>query len=137
MTLFNIQLPNIPWLSRRRHCLLLVEDNAIDAALIRDAVQELGWELDIAGSAEMAEGFLHSRKYPVILVDMRLPGMPGWTLVAGIIQQYPESFVVAMPGEPADLAHMPRGIFCSFLIKPDIGQSYGPALRRLFRQAKL
>lgn len=137
MTLFNIQLPEWVWPCRNRKCLLLVEDSSADAALIQDAAQELGWSMDIAGSAEMAEGFLHSKKYPVILVDMRLPGIPGWTLVGRIIQNYTESFVVAMPGEPADLAHMPRGIFCSFLIKPDIGQSYGPALRRLFKQAKL
>jgi CheY-like chemotaxis protein len=137
MTLFNIQLPEWAWPLRRKKCLLLVEDNTADVALIQDAAQELGWLLDIAGSAEMADGYLHSRKYPVILVDMRLPGMQGWTLITGIIQSYPESFVVAMPGEPSDLSHMPRGIFCSFLIKPDMGQSYGPALRRLFKQAKL
>lgn len=108
-----------------------------DAALIQDAARECGWELDIANSAEMGEGFLHARRYPVVLVDMRLPGMPGWDLVSHIIQEYPDSFVVAMAGEPSDLANMPRGIFSSFIIKPDIGQSYAPALRRLFKQARL
>src|SRR5687767_7659134 len=138
MTLFNIQLPAWVWpVAKKPKCLLLVEDSASDVAQIQDEVRELGWNLDIAGSAEMANGYLHARKYPIILVDMRLPGMPGWTLVSIIVQKYPDSLVVAMPGEPSDLANMPRGIFCSVLIKPAVGHGYGPALRRLFQQVRL
>lgn len=137
MTLFNIQLPNWPWVAKRPKCLLLVEDNASDAFLIQAALKHLKWGCDIANSAEMAEGLLFSTLYQVALVDMRLPGKPGWTLLSEIIQMHPKVFTVAMAGEPSDLAHLPHGVFGSFIIKPDPGQTYEPALRRMFEQARL
>jgi DNA-binding response OmpR family regulator len=137
MNLINIESLIFRWPWTRRRCLLLVEDNSSDAQLFAMAASECGWKCAIATSAEMADGYLHSRKYPIVVVDMRLPGQPGWDFVAQIIEQYPEPFLVAMAGSAFDLSYMPTGIFSSFITKPGPGQTYGPALRRLFKQARV
>lgn len=138
MTLFSfpIHFPDLLW-PRKRKCLLLVEDSIGDRVFIEDAWTELGWDCDVANTAEMGEGFIHLKKYPLVLVDMRLPRKQGWEFLIESINLYPHSFYAALAGEPHDLADMPRGFSVYTITKPDEASKYVAMFKRLLKDARL
>lgn len=63
--------------SRPRPRLLVVEDDAVLAGMIRDILDDHDLELDLAGSVEAAERLLMKGRYDLLLLDISLPGENG------------------------------------------------------------
>jgi len=57
--------------------LLIVEDNADIARLIRFHVMDLGYEADIAGDGVSALEMFQQNSYQLVVLDLMLPGMDG------------------------------------------------------------
>lgn len=60
---------------------LVVEDEALLAQTLKQGLQQAGYTVDIAGSAEQAERHVEDENFDVALVDIGLPGADGLTLI--------------------------------------------------------
>lgn len=136
MTLFNLTLDFGQWWERiagkRPPVVLVVDDDALTVALIMQAAHVAGYSVEIAKTAEEAIGILHAngRRFVVALVDVRLPGMDGWTLRRELRAHWPHLPIVIMSGAPESFHEMPIGDRLSVMIKPS---NYGQFFQTLPR----
>ena len=61
--------------------ILIVEDDALVADGLKQGLQQLGYTVDVATSAEEAEAFVGSESFNLALVDIGLPGADGLTFI--------------------------------------------------------
>jgi DNA-binding NtrC family response regulator len=100
------------WLTGRkpmRCSILVIEDSAADAMILEHALRRLGYECEIANSAEVARGFISRSFYSFIFVDLRLPGLSGEALLRVLSDESPSAKLVIVCGEPADLRNVAEG----------------------------
>jgi CheY-like chemotaxis protein len=64
--------------------LLIVEDDTNSQKITKILLENSGITIDIAINAEQALEFLDNCTYPVIIIDLSLPGMSGWELLSRI-----------------------------------------------------
>src|SRR5437879_334122 len=65
-----------------RRCILLVEDHAEIRSLLELALTREGWDVVTARNGLDAVSALASRLPDVMLLDMEMPGMDGWGVLA-------------------------------------------------------
>jgi CheY-like chemotaxis protein len=63
--------------SRQQAPILVIEDDASNVALVSAVLQQLGYEVTAAGSAEEAWDLLATLRPALVLADVRLPGQDG------------------------------------------------------------
>ena len=68
-------------LSRVPMKLLVVEDDRMLAALVRRALTEQGYAVDLAADGEQAEALAFGNEYDAIILDLMLPGKSGLQLL--------------------------------------------------------
>jgi two-component system, OmpR family, response regulator len=61
--------------------LLVVEDDRMLAALVRRALTEQGYAVDLAADGEQAEALAFGNEYDAIILDLMLPGKSGLQLL--------------------------------------------------------
>jgi DNA-binding response OmpR family regulator len=66
--------------------LLLVEDDREIQAFLRQALNEAGYKVDLAGSAAAAERLAVDNRHDVLIVDLGLPDMDGIALILRLRQ---------------------------------------------------
>jgi two-component system OmpR family response regulator len=64
--------------------LLVVEDEPRMAALLRRGLQEEGFAVDVAASGEDGAWYAGEHGYDAIVLDVMLPGIDGFTVLAGL-----------------------------------------------------
>ncbi len=69
--------------------ILVVDDEAGVRGLIEKVLTQTGHSVDTSGNAEEAMDKLNSATYDVLFVDVRMPGMSGMELYAGILENAP------------------------------------------------
>lgn len=89
----TVPVPAVPGVGRR--LALVIEDNERAAELIRRQLEPEGFEIVLAANAKEGLEWLAKREPAVILLDILLPDMDGWDLLARLKQA----------GSPA--AHIP------------------------------
>ena len=72
--------------------ILLVDDEEEVQTLVGWVLRDLGYDVDLAGSGPEALGCLASARPDLVLLDLILPGAPGW-LVLGQLAEAPEHSV--------------------------------------------
>jgi DNA-binding NtrC family response regulator len=110
---------------------LIVEDNPADADLLQTKLRKAGWESEIVASGHAAAGLVKHVRYPIVFVDMRLPGMPGQALLRILSRDAPSTNIVIVCGEPSDLVDVPSGMFLSFIKKPAELEALEEMMKRL------
>lgn len=87
--------------------ILIVEDEAAIRRAMQRMLSRMGHEILLAANGEEAAQLLRSHTPDVILMDLRMPGMPGETLYHLIAGQYPKlkSRVIVMTGDPEAEEH--------------------------------
>jgi two-component system, cell cycle response regulator DivK len=63
-------------------CILVVEDNPVNMRLVRLILRTKGYNVDEAETGHDALAKLRANRPDLILLDMQLPGMDGFTLAA-------------------------------------------------------
>ena len=58
---------------------LIVEDDNLLASGLKEALRREGYGVDVVPSAELADAVLHSAEIDLIILDIGLPGMDGFT----------------------------------------------------------
>src|SRR5437660_12019503 len=80
--------------------ILLVDDNTIVRDMLVDLVQSLGYRADAAASGAEAIALFESHRYGVVLTDLVIHGMSGWTLLAAFGQRDAHPTVIIARGSP-------------------------------------
>lgn len=124
------------WVTRikpKRATVLIIEDYGDDAVVLERSLRRLGYDCEIAQSAEVAQGLLQNAFYSVIFVDMRLPGLSGEALLRVLSKGSPTAKLVVICGDPGDLRAVEPGEPIIF-IKKSVNTE---GLTKLFSMLKL
>lgn len=92
-----------------RGTVLVIEDDANDALILERALRKVGYECEIASSAEVARGVLLRSNFSIIFIDLRLPGMSGEAFLRVLSKESPTSRLIVVCGEPSDLRSVEEG----------------------------
>lgn len=104
----------------KRKQLLLIDDEAGHRMMVRVVLEDQGWVVQEAPSGEKALEILERSQFPVILLDMRLPGMSGLEVLKQMNQKGSSGVVVMLTayGSVGDAVEaMKMGAF-DYLTKP-------------------
>jgi DNA-binding NtrC family response regulator len=100
--------------------LLLVDDSKATLELISEGLEQKGYRVDCAASAEEAFNKASQKSYDIVITDLVMPGLGGMEVLAQFTARYPETTVILLTGyatiETAVEA-MKRGAF-DYLTKP-------------------
>ena len=77
---------------------LVVDDETAILAIMREALEMEGYTVATAASAEDALEILAGDSFPVIFLDLRLPGMDGVELCGNIRKDNPVAVIYAFTG---------------------------------------
>ncbi len=66
---------------------LIVEDNFVNARVLHGMLKMLGFSVEIAENGAMALEFVREQNFDLILMDLQMPVMDGFTAAQGIRQQ--------------------------------------------------
>ncbi len=99
---------------------LIVDDQSSIRKLIRHWLTLEGYQCTEAESTRQASEHLQSHEFPLVILDVRMPGGSGNVLLRRIAEKYPDTSVVMMTGQ--DDAHtaidaLTHGA-CAYLLKP-------------------
>lgn len=84
---------------------LVVEDEARVAAVLRDTLVDLGYTVKIAVNGAEALGLVSVYQPDAVLLDLAMPGMPGEVVLERLRQAHPHLPVVVVTGNlDADIA---------------------------------
>lgn len=79
--------------------ILIVEDNPANAQLIMDLLQLWGYAYKDVNTVSAAIESLASEHFDLLLLDMVLPGRPGYELIPKIKKLSPNICIVVMTGQ--------------------------------------
>lgn len=72
---------------------LIIDDNPGDQYLVQRLLMRLGIEVRAAGTAEDALQLAHQQRPDLVISDVLLPGIDGYTLVAKIRERYSDTYI--------------------------------------------
>lgn len=100
-------------------CVLLIDDDAVQLRVRETVLQQAGFQVCVATTAEGALALLRSQAVEVdaAVCDHVLPGMAGPELVQCLRQLHPELPVVVLTGLPG-VEHQYAGMRVAFRLKP-------------------
>ena len=78
--------------------ILIVDDEEIVRDTLGEYLQELGYEVDYAVDGTAGLKAVEANSYSLALVDIRLPGMDGLSLLRHIRSIHPEMPVIVLTG---------------------------------------
>jgi DNA-binding NtrC family response regulator len=118
--------------------ILLVDDDAQIRTSLSEALEDFGFRVDLADSAEAALSSVAEAKPQVVLSDIRMPGMDGIELLKLLRERAPDVDVVLMTAfddMPTVVSAMREGAF-DFLVKPVILDELEEVLKRALADQK-
>lgn len=80
--------------------ILYVEDSADDIRLLRAALGEEADRFVCCGDGESAWALFNPRRFPVVLVDLKLPNMTGVELIRRIRELSPDTIIHVVSSSP-------------------------------------
>jgi CheY-like chemotaxis protein len=105
--------------------LLLCDDAADQRTALARLLRERGYDVDEAADGSAALLVLRGsrRSYDLVLLDLQMPGMDGFDVLAWLGRNRPEVPVVLLSGLPPDeigegIARLPEGELPPLLLKP-------------------
>jgi DNA-binding NtrC family response regulator len=117
--------------------ILLVEDEIRLREMLLQGTKVMGFDATAVASAEQALRVLEQKPFPVIVVDLNLPGAGGMELLQSVRQRWPSTQAIILTGF-GDLQAAREAIHLDvvdFLTKPcalgDLEVAIGRAFRRL------
>ena len=76
--------------------ILVVDDEKSQLDILNDILSDAGYNVSIANSGERAVDLLTKNNFPIILTDLKMPGMDGIELLLKALQINPETQVILM-----------------------------------------
>lgn len=81
--------------------ILIVDDEEVVRHSYRRTLSRQGCEVDAVADGNDALKRMSEQPFDVVLLDLRMPGMDGLTVLKTIKQKWPESEVIVITGYPA------------------------------------
>jgi DNA-binding NtrC family response regulator len=122
-----------------RRTLLVVDDDANVADFLRESLIERGYDVETHTSPEEALGQIVSKRFDLVITDLRMPGMAGTDILAAILSRRPDQLVLLMTAFGSiDLAVAAvRAGACDFIAKPFKVEALAFAIERAFRDREM
>ncbi len=119
--------------------ILVVDDDADMRELAYDMLKDRGHQVTVAGSGEEALKRLAEEDYAVVLTDLRMKGMEGLELLAGIKRTYPDINVILMTafGSVETAVEAMKHGASDYLMKPVKKDELVRVIERVVREAAL
>ncbi|VWB17829.1 two-component system response regulator [Burkholderia arboris] len=118
--------------------ILLVEDDAMLADVVRAGLAQNGWRADWVADVPAARLALVGRDYDAVLLDLQLPGASGFTLLAAMRANYDATPVLIVTARD-QLSDRIRGLDAGaddYLVKPFQLDELYARLRALTRRSQ-
>jgi CheY-like chemotaxis protein len=74
--------------------ILLVDDEKVIRDCLSEMLSLMGFEVAVSSSGDEALNILHTRSFDLVLTDLEMPYIDGWTLALRIKEQWPHIPVV-------------------------------------------
>jgi len=112
--------------------LLVVDDHPANRALIADQLASLGFTADVAPDGEAALALLDTRHYDLVLTDLNMPGMDGYTLARRVRERVPSMPLVAVTAHLEQEGYQQCTVagFTGALLKPVLLSALEQAIHR-------
>lgn len=78
--------------------ILVADDEAIMRNLLLKILEQEGYQVVLAASCEEAIGMLDNSRFELVLADVKMPAMGGFTLLKEIKAHWPQTAVIMMTG---------------------------------------
>jgi two-component system, cell cycle response regulator CpdR len=85
--------------------ILIVENNPAFRNLYAELIRDLGYEVKVVADATDALARVRNERFDTVVIDIVLPDMDGWQLIAAAIRERPMLRLVAMTGADMEAAH--------------------------------
>ncbi len=82
--------------SQSKHRILIVDDDSEFRRSLKRILQKAGYHVNSASNGSQASEMLNKRVYPLILLDLHMPGKSGLELLSEVKEKSPESKVIMM-----------------------------------------
>lgn len=92
-------LPLLTAVHGKNRRILIVDDDAGIRFALLVALSGMGYEAAAASSGSEALNVLLRNPYDLVITDLQMPGMDGWTLISLIKDRFPNIPVVLMTGQ--------------------------------------
>ena len=136
---FPIQPPQPTNLKGRGRRVLAVDDVAVNRDLVRELLEPLGFNVDLAATAEEALGKLAAQPYDLLVLDLRLPGMSGLDLARRLRAEKATAKLPILAASASTLGQDPQDSFdagCNdFIGKPFLAEDLIQKVARLLDPA--
>ena len=101
---------------------LIVDDNPLNRTLLETNLKETGYDVEMADNGQRALELLHEKNFDAILLDLVMPGMDGYEVMAHIrddvsLQQIP-IIVISIMDEVSTIAECIKLGATDYLPKP-------------------
>ncbi len=123
----------------KKHRILLAEDDQGLAELLYEELDEAGYLVKIAASAEAAEGLLKSWEPDLVISDLKLPGADGMTLLqwAKALYIQPGFLIITAFGSIAQAVEALKSGADDFLAKPLDLEHFRLSVKRILHHRQL
>jgi len=113
-------LPSVTDLPKKlgRVTILLVDDDVESRRLVHTVLTRAGAQVTVTASGPEALESLKQRTFDLVITDIAMPHMDGYTLARKIREELPNQKVVALSAFPAGRAGMADTPFDAYLFKP-------------------
>ncbi|QFZ85600.1 response regulator [Variovorax paradoxus] len=100
--------------------LLVVDDHPANRALIGDQLGALGFDADVAPDGEAALALLATQRYDLVLTDLNMPRMDGYTLARRLRERMPSMPLIAITAHLEQEGYQQCSLagFAGVLLKP-------------------
>jgi CheY-like chemotaxis protein len=85
-------------MEKRNKRILVVDDERNIRDILSRMLSILGFEVAVAGTGNDALNIFLNNSIALVLTDLHMPGMDGWTLASHIKEQSPNTPIVVMTG---------------------------------------
>ncbi|HST19596.1 MAG TPA: PAS domain S-box protein, partial [Blastocatellia bacterium] len=92
------QVEMLPDISPREASILVVDDEASIRALLRDILRARGHKVLVAEDGLAGLKAIESRRFDMVITDLSMPGVDGWTIANEARRRWPETKLVIVTG---------------------------------------
>ena len=129
----------MPSVGRSGGRILIVEDDPGARELVAAVLQHAGFETDMVETGDQALDAVSAKRPMLVLLDVRLPDMSGYTVCRALREQRPDSLpIIFMSGERTEWFDRVGGLLLGaddYIVKPFAPDELVARVRTLLRRA--
>ena len=131
------ELVNRQGIGQTAKSVLVVDDEPGMRMALRTNFQREGWDVEVAGGSTEALRKLESRRFPLVVTDVRMPDGDGLQLMRSLQSSSPSTAVIVLTafGSVPEAVQAMRGGACDYLTKPISFEELESAVERVMRRA--